>query len=193
MHPDPRLERVMPNRWMTMSAVIVCWNALAGPAAANVFDTCSRDSGDGAIAACTALIASGELSDLDLAAIYFNRGITWYQQGAWDQAIEDYSEAIELNPRFAQAFFSRGNALDSKREFDRAIEDYDRAIKLDPTYAKAFNNRALVWDEKRQYDRAIQDYGRAIILNPTYAQAFNNRGVAYVHKGEYDRAIRDFD
>src|SRR5262249_26728568 len=80
-HPDPRLEQAMSIRWTAISVVIVCWNALAAPAAANVFDTCSGESGDAAIAACTGLIASGELGDLDLAVTYFNRGVTWYEMG----------------------------------------------------------------------------------------------------------------
>jgi tetratricopeptide (TPR) repeat protein len=154
---------------------------------------CFKEGGAIAIAACSRLIDTGKFFGSNLAAIYYNRGVTWYDMTEYDRAIEDYDQAIRLNPSFMQAVFNRGNAYDAKGQYDHAIEDYDRAISLDPSYSKAFNNRGYVWDEKRDFDRAIEDYGRAIDLNPQYAQAFNNRGIAYANKGDYDRAVRDYD
>ena len=49
-----------------------------------------------------------------------------------DRAIEDYDQAIRLNPNFAEAFYNRGVAYDGKGQPDRAIEDYDQAIRLNP-------------------------------------------------------------
>ena len=167
--------------------------ACTARAAAVDSETCFKETGDVAIAACTRLIESGEFTGNGLAAIYFNRGVTWYEMGNYDRAIQDYNEAIKLNPNFEQAFFNRGNAFDEHEQFDRAIQDYDRAIALKPDYAKAFNNRGISFTKKGQYDRAIQDYDQAIKLEPEYAEALNNRGTAYFGKREYDHAIQDYE
>jgi len=123
----------------------------------------------------------------------YSRGLTYSNEGNWDQAIEDYDAAIKLNPNDVRIFSNRGNAYLAKRQYDRAIEDYDRAIALDPSEAIPFNNRGSAYYKKGQSDRAMQDFDRAIELDPNYPDALNNRGLAYTGKGQYDRAIQDFD
>src|SRR5215475_9343965 len=107
---------------------VVAGVALALPAAAD--DACNRSAGDAAIAACTRIIEDGGTSTKDRAAAFYNRGIAYRGKGQFDRAIQDYDEAIRLNPNNASAFFMRGNAYAGKDQYDRAIEDYDRAIRL---------------------------------------------------------------
>ena len=52
--------------------------------------------------------------------------------GDYAGAIEDYTQAIELDPKFAEAYFNRGNAKHSSGDYAGAIEDYTKAIELDP-------------------------------------------------------------
>ena len=122
-----------------------------------------------------------------------NRGIAYAKKGQYDRAIEDFDQAIRLDPKYARAFYDRGNAYAAKAQYDRAIEDYDQAIRLNPKYTFAFYNRGNAYAAKAQYDHAIEDYDQAIRLDPKYAFAFITRGNAYKAKAQYDRAIEDFD
>jgi tetratricopeptide (TPR) repeat protein len=182
----------MYGRLLTLS-MFVALSAVEAPVAAADKETCFKEEGNTAVAACTRLIESEDFVVNGLAVIYYNRGATLYDMGQYDRAIQDYDAAIKLNPNFGQAVFNRGNAYDEKGQYDRAIQDYNLAIELSPDYAKVFNNRGYVYDEKREYDRAIRDYDRALELNPSYAEALNNRGIAYGKMGEYIHAIRDYD
>jgi tetratricopeptide (TPR) repeat protein len=74
------------------------------------------------------LIESEDFTANGLAVIYYNRGVTWYEMGQYSRAIQDYDEAIKLNPNFAQAVFNRGNAYDSERDYDHAIDDDQLAL-----------------------------------------------------------------
>jgi len=114
-------------------------------------------------------------------------------KGEYDRALQDFDQAIRLDPNTADAFDGRGNAYSSKGQYDRAIQDYDQAIRLDPNYSDAFRDRGAAYYNKGDHDRAIQDYDQAIRLNPSDANAFHDRGGAYYMKDEYDRAIQDYD
>ena len=139
-------------RLREFKSAAICFAALlvacAARAAAVDSETCFKETGDVAIAACTRLIESGEFTGNRLAAIYFNRGVTWYEMGDHDRAIQDYNKAVKFNPNFDQAFFNRGNAYDEKGQFERAIKDYNRAIELKPDYTKAFNNRGISYAKR---------------------------------------------
>ena len=109
------------------------------------------------------------------------------------RAIEDFDEAIRLNPNFAEAFSSRGDAYRLSNDPNHAIADYDRATELKPDDASAFKGRGLVFAEQSQYFYAIQDYDQAIKLDPTDPDTFNNRGNAHANEKDYDLALKDFD
>ena len=149
-------------------------------------------SADAALAACANLIASGHYSGEGLSAVFDNRGLAYENKGDYNHAIADYSEAIRLNPNFANAFNNRGLAYAGLGDFDRAIADYSEAIRLNPNFAEAFDNRGVAYEKKGDHDHAIADFSEAIRLNPNFANAFNNRGVAYKAKGNLDRAAADF-
>ena len=114
------------------------------------------------------------------------------KQQEYEEAIEHYTEAIELKPDLDDAYNNRGNAYYEKEELDKAIRDYNTAIKLNPDDASTYNNRGSAYDEKGELDKAIRDYTEAIKRKPDYADPYNNRGVTYNKKGELDKAIRDY-
>jgi len=53
-------------------------------------------------------------------------------RGQSDRAIQDFSQAIKINPNHVGALYSRGLTYSNKGLWDRAIQDYDEAIKLSP-------------------------------------------------------------
>ncbi len=121
------------------------------------------------------------------------KGNAYYSEKKFDEAIEEYTETIELNPKDADAYNNRGNAYSDIKEFDKAIEDYNKAIELNPKYAIAYNNRGVAHSDIKEFDKAIEDHNKAIELNPKYAIAYNNRGVAYRNIKEFDKAIEDYN
>lgn len=131
-----------------------------------------------------------------------DKGISWgYSLRAqalvglkqFDKAIEDFDEAIKLNPNYATAYNNRGYAYDDLKQYEKAIEDYNRAIELKPDYASAYYNRGIAYRKLNQPESAIRDYNKAIELNPEYASAYNNRGIVYSDLKQYERAIEDYN
>jgi tetratricopeptide (TPR) repeat protein len=133
------------------------------------------------------------LLKLNPAEAYFNRGLEYYNNGDFDQAISEYNKVIQLVPNNANAYYNRGLAYAGKGDLDPAISDYDKAIQLNPDFFEAYINRGNAYFDNGNMDQAISDFDKAIQLNPDFVMAYYNRGNAYKDKGDLDRAISDFD
>jgi len=181
------------NALAVLSLAAICQ---AGPAQAQTRDEnwkhCPDANPDLTIAACTAIMQSGQESTENLASAFNNRGVAYDDKGQFDLAITDYNQAIRLEPNSADAFNNRGNAYNRKGQLDLAIADYNQAIRLEPNLATAFSNRGAAYHSQGQEDLAIADCNQAILLMPDFADAYNNRGNAHRRKGEYDLAIADY-
>jgi tetratricopeptide (TPR) repeat protein len=88
------------------------------------------------------------------------------EKGDSDRAIADFTQAIQLSPKYTQAYNNRGVAYFERGDIDRAIADYTQAIELDPKFALAYNNRSNAYGVKGDIDRAIADFAQAAKLNP---------------------------
>jgi tetratricopeptide (TPR) repeat protein len=112
-----------------MAAVVVAFGRTDDSA-----ERCFKDDGDAAIAACTRAIRSGRFGGAALAAIYDNRAIELRQQGDYDRAIADYTEALDLDAGLTGAYTGRGLAHEGKAEVDKAKADYRKALAVAPKY-----------------------------------------------------------
>ena len=145
------------------------------------------------IGGCSAVIQSGRESARTLAIVFRNRGIAHKARGEFDRAIEDYSEAIALNPQFADAFLSRGMAYKTKGDLGHAIQDYGHAIQLNPQYADAYDARCYARGMLDQLPAALADCTESLRLLPNTYDTLDSRGLVYLKMGQFDAAIRDYD
>ncbi len=126
------------------------------------------------------------------AAFYVSRGNDYVKKGRYDEAISDYTKALEINPRDASAYVGRGVAYFDKGQYDDAISDFTKALEINPKFAEAYHRRGIAYGKKGQYDGAISDFTKALEINPRDALAYYNRGIAYDDKGQYEEAISDY-
>ena len=106
--------------------------------------------------------------------------------------IEDYNNAIKLNPTDENAFYNSGTWYSDIGDSHAAIVDYSRAIKLNPNRFEFYFNRGFVYLNLLNNNRAaVQDFTKTIELNPRFAKAYYGRGLAYDGLENYDSAIRD--
>ena len=47
----------------------------------------------------------------------------------WEEVVRAYSEAIQRNPRDAEAYYQRAHAYGRLGEWERALDDHSQAIK----------------------------------------------------------------
>ena len=100
------------------------------------------------------------------------------KQKEYENSIERYAIAINLDPNHAAAYNNRGIVYGRRDNYERAIEDFEKAIELNPNFADAYSNRGAAYSNLGNPDSAIADCTHAIELNPNLVQAYNNRGAA---------------
>ena len=95
---------------------------------------------------------------------YFAQGDYDYERGACDAAITDYTRAIELNPKFAEAYNNRAYTNMVQHNYAAALPDLDKALELRPDYVNALMNRGDIYNYyyNINYDRAVADYDRIL-------------------------------
>lgn len=134
-----------------------------------------------------------EKEELLTAQDYFRRGFRASSEGHTQEAVKEYSKAIELDPSFASAYHNRGILYNNLGEQQKALDDYNKAIELDPSYATAYNGRGNVYRDLGERQKAFEDYNKAIELNPSFANAYNGRGITYHDLGEQQKALEDYN
>ena len=88
------------------------------------------------------------------------------RQNQYDRAIQDYDQAIRLNPNMPVPSTIAAIAYSRNRPIRPRYQDFDQAIKLNPNYAKAFNNRSLAKSEKGDKAGAEADLATARRIDP---------------------------
>jgi tetratricopeptide (TPR) repeat protein len=121
---------------------------------------------------------------------YNNLGTQYIRAGAYPEAIEPLSKAIDLG--YTDSHEQRGHAFLGMEDYDAAIQDYNSAIAYKLDKATAYFDRGLVYFQLGQYDRAIGDYTLALELKPDYSEAYNNRGLAYENLNRREEALGDY-
>lgn len=124
---------------------------------------------------------------------YFSIGHENISEGKFDQAINNFNSAIELEPNMAEAYNCRGIAYRNIGRYELAIEDFSAALDLDHSMAASYNNRGLSYFNIDDYDKALSDFSFAIQLYPSLGNAFYNRGNLYASIGFHEKAISDYD
>ena len=86
----------------------------------------------------------------------------------FDEAIRNYSKAVELEPRNYAAVLFIGNALHKKNDFAKAGEWYEKAIPLDPNIETAYRYYAEMLAKEGKMAKA-----RAMLIHAAVAEPYN--------------------
>ena len=144
----------------------------------------------------------------DNAEMYYRRGNAYYSRAGLDMiyapytsvflapAKADFSRAVEMNPKNANAFDMLGLTDGSMGDWTQAIADFEQETALDPRQrfrlSDAYCNRGSRYP-KEKYDLAISDLNRAIEIratsDPCECEPYNPLLAIYLRQTrEYDKA-----
>ncbi len=128
----------------------------------------------------------------DQALAYIGRGLMLDSLNKYDDAVADYTKAIELDPEESNGYINRANTYSKQDKFEKALADYTKAIELDPTEPDTYSDRGSLYGENGYYDEALADFDKALEMNPESLIAHIYRGALYENTGELDKALEDY-
>ena len=123
---------------------------------------------------------------------YISRGVIKSQLKDEKGAIEDYSRAIEINPKNYISLYNRGFSKAELNDHQGAIDDFSKSLLINDQNINALFNRAYSRAELNDHKGAIKDYTSVIEINPKSENAFINRGVAKSNLQDNEGAIQDY-
>ena len=130
----------------------------------------------------------------------YNEANALLYQGKYNDSIQKFDNAIELDPNNVSIWYGKGRALSNQDKYDEAIKAYDEVIRIDPNYVKAWENKGVALEGKGKYDEArkafeeaIKAYDVAIRINPNNAEAWYNKAKFLNRRDRFDEAIKACD
>ncbi|OSS41569.1 TPR repeat [Desulfurella amilsii] len=144
-----------------------------------------------------------ELSNLAKSMVYSNQAQNYYDQNQFQQAIDDYTKAIQESPNNYMAYINRGIIFFELNRYDEALKNFKKARTIDPKNAYTYYNSAIVYTKMAStalendntylfYKKAKDELTKAIQNDPNFYKAYINRGLVNYELAFYQDAIDDF-
>jgi tetratricopeptide (TPR) repeat protein len=134
--------------------------------------------------------AKAEKGYIEPAKLLSDLGTEYYYKGKYEESIQTYDIAIDINSQLAEAWKGKGNAFCVLGKLDDAIKAFDIAIELNPDLAEAWGNSGWALNSLDRYMEGLKFCEKAIELNPDLAEAWNNKGWALNGLGEYTEGLK---
>ncbi len=83
----------------------------------------------------------------DKQALY-NKGLELYGQQKYDEAIEEYKKAIEIDPQDGEIYLAVSMTFDRKQDYENALDYARKAVDFMPREPLAYTNLSRIYQKK---------------------------------------------
>jgi len=126
---------------------------------------------------------------------HYQAGKIYDRMGEPEEAIQQFREAIRLDPRFVEARHRLGAALLARGDAEEALRELRRADSISASYRKSYEiwyAEGLAMKQLGMPDEALDRFRQAAEARPTFAEAHNEAGKILLDRGEIEEAIQCF-
>jgi len=107
---------------------------------------------------------------------YFYRGAANQALENFDEAILDYTKALQFNEKMTDAYYNRAKILLERKDIknpdlNRAITDLEKALELDPNFIDALFAMAAAQKKLENYNKALEYLDKVLELQPDFIHA----------------------
>lgn len=127
-----------------------------------------------------------------LARLYELSGVEHLLNKAFDQAIADFTEALQRDPVREVLYLNRAAARAGKNDAVRALEDYAEVMRINPQGAEPYLRRGELLRARGSHADAIADFTEALKRDRSNVTAIMLRGLVHEEMKQFDEAIADY-
>ena len=124
-------------------------------------------------------------------SVFVSRGKRLLEEQKFDLAIDDFTQAIKLDPTNERAFVGRAKASFHKEDYSTAVDDFTRAIEINPDRSETWFHRGCTLLQLDDSEKALADFDQSLKLDPTFSLALKLRSKIYQSQGENEKADAD--
>ncbi len=106
-----------------------------------------------------------------------------------EEAIADYSKAIELAPKNGEAYYRRCEMYLMTNRIPQACADIEKCLSMFPEWLTAIAERGRLENLVEKYPESVSDLDRVLALEPNNGQALSTLGHDYDALGNHQRAL----
>ncbi len=115
------------------------------------------------------------------------------ENGKYEDAIEQYTHAIELKPTNIDLYIARGKALESINRYEEAYADFGKAEVFDPKEEDVLYLLGRVSNKMGNYEQALAHLNRASIVAKRDARIYPEKVKTLLELGKYEQALKVSD
>jgi DNA-directed RNA polymerase subunit alpha len=105
------------------------------------------------------------------ATYHYHLGMVRETQGLYEDALDAYERALQLEPAHRGTLFRMAYLYDLRGQEDLAMDYYKQCIQQPPVHEGALINLGVLYEDAGQYDEAIECFERVLAVNPTHGRA----------------------
>lgn len=138
-------------------------------------------------------VNSKQAKKIDAFTHFHNEGLWLYESGRPEKAIEQFDQALALQPDSPEALHNKGMALEKIGLLEDALVCYKMVLQKNNGLAPTHNNIGNVLREVGSPHLAIQHFENALLIDPHYAEAHSNFGWTLQGIHQYAKAITCYE
>ena len=122
-----------------------------------------------------------------------NLGVLATRENRVEEAINNFQQALQINPNHLLSLDNLGNAYRLEKRWDDAGTVFERALAIAPEDPEANYSLAMVFAQNNETAKAYDYLQRALKSRPAYPEALNNLGILYLVTNRRDQAVASFE
>ena len=122
---------------------------------------------------------------------WLKKGNESAQRGRYQEALEAYDKAVEIDPQYVASWHGKGVALERLKRYQEALEAYGKAVEIDPQYVASWHGKGVVLEKLEKHRQAIEAFRKAVDLTPLDAIAHSNLGESLLAVGDIEGASKE--
>jgi tetratricopeptide (TPR) repeat protein len=123
---------------------------------------------------------------------FCKRGFVCKKLNQMEDAVLDYTRALELKPDYIDAYMARGFTYYEMERYPEALADFAKLKEIRPSLPTVYMFSGLTYRLLGDFENALVDLNKATELQPSYLEAFFHRGLTYFELKDYEKSIEDF-
>lgn len=126
------------------------------------------------------------------AVLYYNRAIVLTKIGKFDKSVQDFTKALQIDPKYTSAYMGRASARTVTKDYLGAVEDYSYILENNKYQIQARRARAVCYSFMQQWDMAEYDLKMILEYIPDDGLSYYYLGLVYIKQNQMAKACMSF-